>query len=142
MMYFDFKNYLAHGTRGQTPFTPAVSIILQLHLRLTQIISSGIQNEIQKTKELADYFRKHISHLPLRIYPSHCANAMTALSPTDERDASEIVDNLKNNYRILVCPNGGRLADKVFRVSHMGDMDHTYTDILIHALNDYYGVKQ
>ena len=32
--YGDFKTALANGLRGQTPFTPAVNIILQLHARL------------------------------------------------------------------------------------------------------------
>ncbi len=30
-LYFDFKSYLSDGQRGQTPFTPAVTILLQLH---------------------------------------------------------------------------------------------------------------
>ena len=36
-MYFDFKDYLKNAERGQTPFTPAVSIILQIHERLLNI---------------------------------------------------------------------------------------------------------
>lgn len=35
-MYFNLKDYLNNGKRGQTPFTPAVSIILQLNSRLKE----------------------------------------------------------------------------------------------------------
>ena len=35
-LYFDMKIYLKNGERGQTPFTPAVSVILQLNKRLTK----------------------------------------------------------------------------------------------------------
>src|SRR5574344_209289 len=40
-MYFDLKDYLLNGERGQTPFTPAVGILLLLHTRLLQIEKDG-----------------------------------------------------------------------------------------------------
>jgi aspartate aminotransferase-like enzyme len=49
---------------------------------------------------------------------------------------------LEQNYGVVVCPNGGEFRDKIFRVSHMGDMSLKYTDILINALFDYYKVKR
>jgi aspartate aminotransferase-like enzyme len=42
----------------------------------------------------------------------------------------------------MVCPNGGAERDLIFRVSHMGDMTRAYTDVLINALYDYYGVER
>jgi len=79
--YFDFKTYLNDGLRGQTPFTPAVSIILQLQQRLQQIEKKGILIEQNKTKEVAEYFRNEIKSLPLKAYTEYIPNAMTALMP-------------------------------------------------------------
>ncbi len=141
-MYFNFKDYLKNGERGQTPFTPAVTIILQLHHRLKSILNNGIENEIKKTKELAEYFRNSITHLPLKQYSDYSPNAMTALCPTDGRNAIDIVAALEQKYKVIVCPNGGDLKDRIFRVSHMGAIDKAYVDVLIHALNDYYGVDK
>ena len=67
-LYFDFNSYLKDGQRGQTPFTPAVTIILQLHARLEQIVNTGIEKEILKAKEIAEYFRKEIEALPLKCF--------------------------------------------------------------------------
>lgn len=36
-MYFDLKDALKNGERGQTPFTPAVGTLLQIHARLKEI---------------------------------------------------------------------------------------------------------
>ena len=36
-IYFNFKSYIADIQRGQTPFTPAISIILQLNKRLKEL---------------------------------------------------------------------------------------------------------
>jgi aspartate aminotransferase-like enzyme len=140
--YLDFNTHLTNGLRGQTPFTPAVSIILQLYARLEQISDSGIDSEQLKTKQIADYFRKAIEPLPLSPYTQYMPNAMTALTPTDGKKAFDIVNLLEEKYNIVVAPNGGDLQDVIFRVSHMGDMTQAYTDRLINALFDIYGVQR
>jgi len=137
--YFNFKNYLKDGKRGQTPYTPAVTIILQLQARLKQIKQyGGVKSTIQKAKELAFYFRKQIKDLPLKFYTPYMPNAMTALMPTNNISARKIVDDFENNYKSILCPNGGELSNKVFRIGHMGDLDKKDIDILIKQLKDYY----
>lgn len=138
--YFNFLSYLTDGLRGQPPFTPAVNIILQLHARLKQIVTNSVDLEIEKAREIAEYFRSSISGLPLKFFSRFMPNAMTALSPTDGKNAYIIVENLSSKYDIAVAPNSGDLKDHVFRVAHMGDMTTSYVDVLIHALKDYYGV--
>ena len=142
-LYFNFNNYLANGERGQTPYTPAVTIMLQLQARIEQIKNrGGIKQSIAQAKDVANYFRQSIAALPLMQCSSYMPNAMTALSPTDGRSAADIVNALEKNYKVMVCPNGGAERDTIFRVSHMGEMTKDYTDILINALYDYYGVNR
>ncbi len=137
--YFNFKNYLKDGERGQTPYTPAVTIMLQLLARLEQIEKDGgIAESIHKAKEMAEYFREKIKDLPLKQYTPYMPNAMTTLSPTDGKSAMQMVEDLEEHYNVMVCPNGGGLKDIIFRVSHMGDMTKEYTDILVDALREYY----
>ena len=141
-VYFDFNAYLSDGLRGQTPFTPPVTIILQLQARLAQIRHNGIYTEYAKARKNAEYFRGSISALPLKFYSDFMPNAMTTLSPIDDRSAYTIVEDLKKYYNIAVAPNGGELHNTVFRVAHMGAITIEYTDILINALFNYYGVKR
>ena len=142
-LYFNFKDYLTNGERGQTPYTPAVTIMLQLEARLNQIKKrGGITQSIAKAKEVASYFRQSIKALPLKEYTPYMPNAMTTLTPTDGKSAMDIVNALEENYKVMVCPNGGTERELVFRISHMGEMTKEYTDILINALHDYYGVAR
>ena len=142
-LYFNFKDYLKNGERGQTPYTPAVTIMLQLEARLNQIKKrGGIGQSIAKAQEVANYFRQSIKALPLREYTPYMPNAMTTLTPTDGKSAMDIVTDLETKYKVMVCPNGGDQRDIVFRVSHMGEMTKEYTDILINALYDYYGLER
>jgi aspartate aminotransferase-like enzyme len=142
-LYFNFKDYLSNAERGQTPYTPAVTIMLQLEARLEQIKRrGGVKNSIESAKEIATYFRKNIKKLPLKSYTSFMPNAMTTLTPTDGKSAMDIVNDLETGYKVMVCPNGGAERDIIFRVSHMGEMDKAYTDVLIDALHDYYKIDR
>ena len=142
-LYFNFKDYLSNGERGQTPYTPAVTIMLQLEARLAQIKRlGGVQATIANAKEMSEYFRKSIKALPLKAYTPYMPNAMTTLTPTDGKSAMDIVNGLEEDYKVMVCPNGGDKRDVIFRVSHMGDMTKEYTDVLIDALHDYYKINR
>lgn len=125
-LYFDLKDYLKDGERGQTPYTPAVSILLQLHKRLVNIEAKGLEAEQDRMKALAEDFRSRIKGLPFEIVSESLSNAETPLHPTGRRtdgkpvSAYEVFEILKDEYEIFVCPNGGDLADRIFRVGHMG----------------------
>lgn len=141
-LYFDFNDYLRDGERGQTPFTPAVTIILQLQQRLNKIVEDGVEFHRNKAKNIAQYFRDEIKNLPLEEFSSFMPNAMTTLTPLDGTSASKIVKVLDEEYDCIVAPNGGALREKIFRVSHMGDMTKDYIDKLIDALYDYFNIKR
>ncbi len=139
-LYFNFKDYLSNGERGQSPYTPAVTIMLQLQARLAQIDrDGGIEKSIENAAQMAAYFREEIKDLPLKEFSAFMPNAMTTLMPLDDKSATDIVKDMEEKYKIMICPNGGALATKVFRVSHMGHMTKDYTDVLINALKYYYG---
>ena len=121
--YLSLKNALKNGERGQTPFTPAVGILIQLNARLNAIYAHGFIEEQRQIAEIAEYFRRRIKKYPFRMFSSTPSNALTALSPIDQTiSAHNIFEILKDEYNIIICPNGGELADKVFRVGHIGSL--------------------
>lgn len=134
--YFNLKDALLNGERGQTPFTPAVGILLQIHERLKQIeAAGGVENEILRTASLAQDFRSRIAHLPLAFFSESPSNACTALHPLNA-SANEIFLTLKDEYGIWVCPNGGAMKDTVFRVGHLGALTPADNAALVQALDD------
>lgn len=135
-MYFNLKDALKNAERGQTPFTPAVGILRQINLRLNQIQSSGgAKKEIEKVANLANYFRGKIKDLPFELVPESPSNAVTTLHPLTA-SANDIFLILKDEYHIWVCPNGGDLKDKIFRVGHIGHLTTEDYDVLINAFHD------
>lgn len=137
-MYFDLHNALKNGERGQTPFTPAVGILLQINARLKEIENAGgAEAEIKSTQELAQDFRDRIKDFPLEIVSQSLSNAVTPIHPLNV-SAYDIFLTLKDEYGIWVCPNGGEMADKVFRVGHIGNLTIDDNTLLINALTELY----
>ncbi len=135
-LYFDLKEALKNGERGQTPFTPAVQILLQINKRLHMIEENGgVDTEVLRTKELATDFRNKIKHLPFEICSNSLSNAVTPLHPLNV-SAYDVFLTLKDKYNIWVCPNGGAMKDEIFRVGHIGDLTTKDNDVLVAALND------
>ena len=141
-LYLNLKDYLKNGERGQTPFTPAVSVLIQLNRRLKGIEERGLLEEQARIRRQAEDFREKIAGLPFEIVSESLSNAVTPLHPTGtDKDgnpvsAHRIFEILKDEYDIFVCPNGGALAESVFRVGHMGNLTPEDNDRLILAWKD------
>lgn len=138
-MYLDLKIALKNGERGQTPFTPAVGILRQINARLKEIkAEGGIETEIKRICGLANYFRNKIEEfdLPFKYVSKSMPNAVTSLTTTNGRSAYDIFLTLKDEYEIWICPNGGELKEKVFRVGHIGALTTKDYDELITAFLD------
>lgn len=135
-MYLDLKEALKNAERGQTPFTPAVGILRQINARLRQIKKDGgATSEIEKIKKQAEDFRRKIKNLPFEIVSESMSNALTPLHPT-AASAYDIFLELKDNYGIWICPNGGDMKDTIFRVGHFGAQTTHDNDTLIDAFKN------
>ncbi len=132
MYYLNLKRHADDQIRGQTPFTPAVGILLDLNSALRKIDSAGVESVISRTAGLASYFRKRASESGLNIPDYPLSNAVTPL--IFEKNAYGIFETLRNDYGLTVTPSGGDLRDKVLRVGHIGNLSEPDYDELLLAL--------
>ena len=134
--YLDLKLALKNQERGQTPWTPAVGILRQINVRLKEIdANGGVEEEISRTANLANYFREQIKDLPFEIVSESLSNAVTPLHPTT-CSAYELFLKIKDEYGMWICPNGGDMKDYMFRVGHIGHLAKGDYDKLIKAFKD------
>ncbi len=140
-IYFDFKDYLKNGERGQTPFTPAVRVIIELEDIVKRFEERGIENIINDTHEIAVYFRKRIKEIGLD-YPSYpLSNAVTPVIFPDE-NADVVYRELIDKYGFTVNPSGGDHAKKMFRVAHVGNHSIEDTEELVLAIEEIINSKK
>lgn len=136
--YFDLKLALKNMERGQTPWTPAVSVLRQINVRLKEIeLGGGAEVEIARCANLANYFRKKLVelNLPFEIVSESLSNAVTPLHPLT-CSAYDIFLKIKDEYGMWICPNGGSMKDTVFRVGHIGYLHKEDYDRLLAAFVD------
>lgn len=137
-LYFDFRNYLLDMKRGQTPFTPAVTILHQLNKRLKDLAAQKMSDILKQKAFLAKYLRKNLQSLPLEPFVEEQSNAMSAFLLTDKTKASQMIYEIEKKYGVVLRNSGGALKDTMFRVSNMGEISKQDIDRLIFVLKDFY----
>lgn len=135
-MYFDLADALKNMERGQTPFTPAVGILRQINTRLKEIdAAGGADAEIARVASQAADFREKIKDLPFDLVSESPANGVTPVHPRNA-NAYDVFLNLKDEYGIWICPNGGDMKDTIFRVGHIGYLNHDDNTTLVNAFKN------
>lgn len=129
--YFDFKDYLNNIDRGQTPYTPPVLVMYEIQDMLNMIDNEGgLQGRLSIVKEKCEYFRKKAKEAGFVIPDYPLSNMITPVYFTDV-NAYDVIQVLKDRYQMYVNPCGGELADKLLRVSHLGNTSLDDIDELI-----------
>ena len=116
--YFDFEENLRNLKRGQTPYSPATIIYLQLHKRLKQLIEEGKERNIEKVHERAIYFRSLCQENKWNIPAEVPSYAITGFYVNCNKD--KIFRTLIDKYHTYIMPNA---REGFFRVSHMGEQN-------------------
>ena len=135
-LYFDFNEYVKNMLRGQTPFTPAIGVLYQLNDMLKYLLEQGVPRVIERTKELAEYFRTNVRKLGFEVLSFPLSNAMTPIYLQDV-SAMDIHLVLKEKHNIMVNPSG-LLPENLLPIGHLGNLCKADYDVLLFALKAVY----
>jgi aspartate aminotransferase-like enzyme len=118
-LYFSFIEHYRDIQRGQTPFTPAVGIINQLHEKLRRLTAEGADASIAYIAGIAQYFREQLLAETKFTYPKYpLSNCLTPVF-CPRNNAKYIFETLKDKYDVYITPCAGEIAQFLFRVAHM-----------------------
>lgn len=126
--YFDFDENLKNLLRGQTPYSPATSLFLQLHERLKRIACIGVSHVIEDVRKKAIYFRKLCAENNWIIPAENPSNCITGFFVNNNGDK---VFELLLKQNIFIMPGA---IKSFFRVSHLGVQSNTDLDDLVSAI--------
>uniref|UniRef100_A0A7C6A9I2 Alanine--glyoxylate aminotransferase family protein n=1 Tax=candidate division WOR-3 bacterium TaxID=2052148 RepID=A0A7C6A9I2_UNCW3 len=122
--YFDLKLYKQFAEKGQTPWTPAISLFFALDCALNRILKVGIEKTWQRHRSQAEFLRAKIKKLGLEFLPEHPSNALTVIKMPEGVDGSKIVEMAKRK-KILFANGQAELKGKIVRIGHMGAINKT-----------------
>lgn len=106
---------------NDTPWTPAITLLLGVADALTMIRTEGIENVWRRHDRLGMAMRAAGTALGLRLFGNPPSNALTSIMLPEK--GKEFMKLLKETYSVTVAGGQGSLKGKIFRVSHLGYYD-------------------
>ena len=123
--YFDLRKHIAAGVEGDSPWTPAASLILGLGEVLRFVREIGREKLIANAQLLSRAARGAAQALGLELFVRDAipAGAVTAIRPPAGIDSGEIVKRYKSDFAAIVANGQGSMKGRVFRYAHLGYFD-------------------
>lgn len=115
--YWDFDDNFSNLRRGQTPFSPATILFLQLNERLRQLKEQGGEGEnIADVRHRAEFFRALCHKYGWEVPAEVPSNAITGFY-SHEKELRKVFRGLIDKYDTYIMPGS---IPGFYRVSHMG----------------------
>jgi aspartate aminotransferase-like enzyme len=130
--YFDLKIARKDYAGDNTPWTPAVTLIIGVAEALKMIREEGIENVWSRHERLAGALRAGVAALGLKPFGVPPSNAVTAVTLPDRGE--EFSALMKKKYRITMAEGQEQLKGKIFRLSHLGYYDEADMLSVLYAI--------
>ena len=124
--FFDLRPMLQSNADGYFPFTPALSLLYGLREALDMLAEEGLPRVYARHARLAAGVRAAVDAWglgQLAREPLARSNTVTAVVLPDGRDARTVIDVAFRRYDLSLGGGLARLAGRVFRIGHMGDVN-------------------
>ena len=120
--YFDLNQAKDLQDKGQTPWTPAVSVLYQLQEGLRILGEEGWDNVHKRHQRIGDYTRQGAQQLGLSLFAKEgsWSNTITAINVPQGIAWADLNTMLLKEYATVLAGGQGALASKVFRIGHLG----------------------
>lgn len=134
--YFDIGKAQSFAERGQTPWTPAVSLYFALDLALEMMTKEGVESITSRHAEIGEYTRTKVRALGLGLLAQGktASNTVTSVLVPEGVNAGELLALLNKEYATVLAGGQGKLAGKIVRIGHMGYTEKSHIDDAVSAL--------
>ena len=128
--YFDFKEAKKAIAKTDTPFTPAITLVIGLNEALKQIKQETLEAIMARHKKMAKAIREASKALGLALFSQTASSdAVTAVNLPAGIDGEKLVKVMRDEYGVGIAGGQAELKGKVFRIASMGYM--TQFDIIV-----------
>ena len=117
--YFDLKKALKTYEKDDTPYTPAVSLIVGLQ-KAIEIIKSDMNTRWERFEKMAQATQEAAKAIGLGVFSKSPSASVTAITVPENIKSSDVVKKLRTEYGLSIAGGQAQLKDKIIRVAHMG----------------------
>jgi len=132
--FLDIKDYF--DKKGQTPTTPAITLMYALNKQLDKIKTEGTENRYKRHLDMAHYVQNWAKkNFSLFAESGYESVTVTCINNTKKIVVADL--NTELGKRGFAISNGyGKLKEETFRIAHMGDLTLDEIKELIENINE------
>ncbi len=121
-LYFDFVETKKWMEKGQTPFTPAVSVYFALDAALNLMETEGIANVYARHLRVAQRTRDQALKLGFSLFgdPHFVSPTVTALNVPQGIDSETLLRIAREEHGLVIGGGQAKLKGKIIRIGHLG----------------------
>ncbi len=116
------KNIDYYKKKGQTPSTPAISLMLAYKAQMKRMLEEGHKGRDQRHKDMASYTQKWAKkHFEMFPEEGYWSQTVSTIKNTQGLNIEELRQGINEKYGLLFSNGYGKqLKEKTFRIGHMG----------------------
>ena len=121
--YFDLRTAQSYLERGQTPWTPNLTVLYGLSLALDKLLDEGLENVYERHARIGRLIRDGIKSLGLELVVRDeraASDTVTAVKVPEGVDGGKLVALARTENKVVLAGGQGKLSGKVFRIGHLG----------------------
>jgi alanine-glyoxylate transaminase/serine-glyoxylate transaminase/serine-pyruvate transaminase len=124
--FWDWEPMLANSTGGNFPYTPACNLFFGLKEALNILDEEGLENVFIRHSRHAEATRRAVQAWGLETVcaePMEYSQSVTAVFTPEGHSADGLRKVILERFNMALGAGLGKLADKVFRIGHLGDFN-------------------
>ena len=125
--YFDFGDMIRANATGYFPYTPSLPLLYGLRESLSLIMEEGLENIFDRHHYLASGVRAAIQKgWKLEVCakaPKWYSDTVSAIVVPEGINGAHVIDVAFRRYNLALGAGLSKLAGKVFRIGHLGDLN-------------------
>ena len=125
-VFFDFGDMLRANPSGYFPYTPALPMLYGLRESLAMIFEEGLDNIFARHHRLAEGVRAAVRAWGLKLCaraPKWQSDTVSAIIVPDASNGADVIDVAFRRYNLALGAGLARMAGKLFRIGHLGDLN-------------------
>ncbi len=134
--YFDYKKAKSYMEKGETPWTPAVSVYFAMDVALKKLEAEGLDNIHARHAKLGQFTRDGVKALGLKLLADErvASNTVTAVLVPEGVDGPSLNKMMRTEYNTVLAGGQGPLTGKIFRIGHLGLVEQADLQACLDAL--------
>ncbi len=123
--YFDLRKCRKALADTDTPFTPAIGIVIALNEAVKMLLAAGIEKKQAYYLKMAQAVWAAVEAIGLKVYaqPDYRSRGLTAIVIPEALNPKKIVKIMRDTHGITFAGGQGDLDGKAIRIAHMGAVD-------------------